>query len=345
MNKDLLYFYLHPFLWPKGELPDDPDVNWSGFSFGPYTWTIQTYLRLKKAGVSCVLTSEMPDKGIVIAHRESWHSDDSHYADPLSSAGDRFIVDVSCDLNLYTPANIHIVQNPSQTKYLNCYYLPHWPQPGIVPRDPARGHVIENVAFFGNQKNLAPEFKEEAWGRAMKEMGLNFISKFKPFDHTDASTYGFDEFWNNYSDIDAIIAVRSFGSSGYDHKPASKLFNAWLAGVPSILGRETAYSHYRKSEFDFIEVNSMSDVIVSLKRLQDDELYWSKIMGNAAVRSREITHDKVVDKWIDLIEKVIIPEYRTYINRPRIFRRKLALYKNLHHSKARFFSSVAKKIK
>ena len=38
-------------------------------------------------------------------------------------------------------------------------------------------------------------------------------------------------------------------------KPPSKLFNSWLAGVPAVLGHESAYRAERRSDLDYIEVS------------------------------------------------------------------------------------------
>ena len=35
---------------------------------GPYNWTIQTCLELKRSGFDCELTATVPDEGVVIAH-------------------------------------------------------------------------------------------------------------------------------------------------------------------------------------------------------------------------------------------------------------------------------------
>ena len=36
-----------------------------------------------------------------------------------------------------------------------------------------------------------------------------------------------------------MVAIRGFGRSSYVHKPATKLYNAWLAGVPFIGGMDS----------------------------------------------------------------------------------------------------------
>ena len=80
--------------------------------------------------------------------------------------------------------------------------------------------------------------------------------------------------WNDYSEIDVIVAIRPNTSSQYPNKPASKLVNAWRAGIPAILGPEIAYREVRKSELDYIEAKNRYEVARAIRRLKDSpELY------------------------------------------------------------------------
>jgi hypothetical protein len=65
------------------------------------------------------------------------------------------------------------------------------------------------------------------------------------------------------------VAIRSFDGRSYDYKPATKLHNAWLAGVPAILGPESAYRAERRNERDYLEARTyeeLRDYVVTLKR-------------------------------------------------------------------------------
>ena len=54
---------------------------------------------------------------------------------------------VSADGPLHVGADVHIVQNKAQCRLLpEAIFVPHWPQPGLVRRDPSRGVIFENVA-------------------------------------------------------------------------------------------------------------------------------------------------------------------------------------------------------
>lgn len=65
-------------------------------------------------------------------------------------------------------ADCEIVQNQRQAAR-NRYWVPHWPPPGLIPRDPNRTGV-QRVVFTGTPKNLAGG--ETLWASALSERGI-----------------------------------------------------------------------------------------------------------------------------------------------------------------------------
>jgi hypothetical protein len=49
--------------------------------------------------------------------------------------------------------------------------------------------------------------------------------------------------WHDYSTDDLVLAVRDLTEKDALVKPASKLVNAWIAGVPALLGPEPAFAN------------------------------------------------------------------------------------------------------
>lgn len=317
-----IYFYLHPCYWPQGEIPQNADDDWPGFGLGIYAWTIQTYLRLKSAGISCQLVSQVPTKGILIAHRECLSSMEKVYAGNVLPNEKLFIVDIAADESLYPYANLHIVQNPWQEKFFeNCYYMPHWPQPGLIPRDIQRGGVFENIVYYGDKKSIPSELLTDEWIGRLKEIGLKWRTSFQGFYYDKRDTYLAKNSWSNFSDVDAVVAIRDFAirpHPGYRHKPASKLFNAWIAGVPAILGRESAYCFYRKNEFDYLEANSASSAFLDLKRLKEDPTFREAMVANGLARKNEISPSATILKWKELLVNIIIPSYNNWLKKNAI---------------------------
>lgn len=317
-----IYFYIPQSDWTE-DMPENADTYWVGFRRGIYCWTLQTYLHLKASGFPCELVGSLPNEGIVVSHWDSLPED-------FQPGPKLLVVCIQADRARHPYAQVHIVQNPKGLltklmllgdKYLlpgGRYYMPLWSQPELIPRNSARGDRFENIAFFGLKENLLPELQSPSWQEQLEALGLRWqvVSRF--------------ESWNDYSDVDAILAVRSFGHQDYIWKPATKLYNSWHAGVPAILGSESAYQAERKSELDYIEVTSLSKVISALKRLRDDKSLRQAMIENGQIRAQETQPERIVARWRTLLIDQIIPEYEAWISsrfyrQSFIQRRQLAL--------------------
>jgi hypothetical protein len=107
--------------------------------------------------------------------------------------------------------------------------------------------TLREYFLLGGLANLAPELRESSWTQRVEALGLRWVAVGDTAD------------WNNYSEVDAVLAIRSFSQHKFNHKPASKLYNAWKAEVPAILGCESAYQTERKSELNYLEAASVDD--------------------------------------------------------------------------------------
>ena len=211
-----------------------------------YSWILQTYLRLSADGFPCTLVGTLPHEGIVITYWESIPVD-------FKPSVELLIVGITADgIYPHPYTQIRVVQNhKAALKFSASYYIPHWPHPGLIPRSSSRGDRFETIGYFGDANNLATELKSEAWQTQLQSLGL----KWCPIE---------PDRWHDYSDIDTVLAVRSFEKRDYFQKPATKLFNAWHAGVPAILGTESAFESERKSDLDYIEVSSPDETLSRL---------------------------------------------------------------------------------
>ena len=302
-----IYFFLPADLWPE-ELPSSPNENWPGYGLGMYAWTVQTYLRLRAAGTACQLTERLPDEGIVLCHSNVLRSVQ------CVPAPRRFLICMKAEAPLSAIAPMHVVQNPTEaSRVANCYFLPHWPQPQLIPRDPVRGDRFETIAFFGHQNSLAPELMSHAWQVALAERGLRSrtISNTNPwhqYEKVDAS-------WNDYHDGDAVVAVRSFSAvqqvvtGGFSNKPATKLYNAWLGGVIPILGTESAYRQTGQPGETYLEVRSFSELLDGLDRLRSDAAARHLLIAHGQAQAEQYRPENIVREWQTFLEKVAIPSY------------------------------------
>ena len=158
-----------------------------------------------------------------------------------------------------------------------------------------RNRKIKNL--ISNLKKKDPRYlkyqKEEREAQLKKEvkkLGMNFkiVPKSK---------------WNDYSEIDVILAVRAVGNVhnksfasnlSPNKKPASKLINAWIAGAPAILSRDDAFLKLKKSENDFLEADNGE----SINYMED---FCDKITKIDPATSLEEHH--IYDKFLEIINK------------------------------------------
>ena len=268
-------------------------------SKGKYSWTLQTYLQLAEAGVPCRLRTDFPSDGVVVSHRDFLPV----FLRPRPNV---FLVCIKPDRKRHTWSQFYVVQN-SKDRLLRTgvgvdrgVAIPYWPQPGLVPRKIDRGDRCENVAYLGRSLNLAPELQATSWSRELEARGFNWAVK-------DIGE------WHDYSAVDAMVAIRTLSAKDLasdpvfdpDSKPPSKLVNAWLAGVPAIVGRESAYRSVRRSDLDFIEVGSTGEVIEALERLRRDKALYQNMVSNGIERSRSFTVEAIRAQWQQLLCTVI----------------------------------------
>jgi hypothetical protein len=265
---------------------------------------LQTYLYLRKS-ISCKITPIFPDKGIVVTHRDFIH----FLKNPFTTV---YLVCIKPDRKEHSWAHYHIVQNLNDD-YIkknrgNSFSMIHfWPQPSLIPRNPDRGTICKNVGYFGRLSNLAKELQSAEWKEKLQRAGFNWI--IVPKDK-----------WNDYSDIDVTVSVRSFQQGekkidpvfDFDSKPPSKLINSWHAGVPAILGLESAYKTLHTNEYDYIEATSAGQLIQALSRLKESPGYYNKMVENGFKRGKEYTVGKIRSEWESVIKDKICPASRQW---------------------------------
>ncbi|BAZ16363.1 hypothetical protein NIES4071_82390 [Calothrix sp. NIES-4071] len=299
-----IYFYMHPSEMPASGVPDDAGPTWSGFidymrqpgiGLNPvitsYCWTLQTFLYLREAGLKCEITATIPDDGIIIVQRAALPFN-------FKPKPKQLIVCIKADFEIHPYAQLNVVQNPEEVKTVrDSFFIRLWLQPGLIKRDPARGNKFENIAFIGAIGSLAPELKNPSWSAMLESIGLRWLMPG-------------EQHWHDYSNIDAIVAVRTFDpKEDYRYKPATKLQNAWLGDVPAIVGTDSAFRGERQSELDFIEVSSIDETIAALKRLRDDYDLYQAMVKNGRVRSEKLTTTSLVERWKEFITQKAIPAY------------------------------------
>ena len=276
----------------------DPDRDFHLYSTGVHVWVGQTYARLKRAGYPVVLTDKVPTSGILVIHAD-------HIGEVLrrrSLFSNLTLVVARADRPAQIHADYEIVQNAFSAQNSNTFHVQHWPQPGLVKRDVARDSKVENIAFKGVIGEMAPAFASAEWEESLRSEGMEWRTDAVACGGNDAN---YQVNWNDYSDVDVVVALRKDTSHTHTKKPASKLINAWLAGVPAILGPEQAYRELRQNELDYIEASSPEEAHAAIVRLKNDPVLYKAMVQRAQERARQVTAENCVESWAHLLFTVI----------------------------------------
>ncbi len=293
-------FYLPPEYTPYFNDPQawlEPEIvpsHHTGHHGTAENWIYQTWSRLKQSGFVSTLSIKLPFSGIVFALGSSLKKD---FIKPPGVC----LVDIVTDGVPHPSAAIYIVQNRIQQKFIpDSFFIPHWPQPKIIPRSPDRRNRFENIAFVGDPCHLAPELQQQEWHNYLRNtLGLSFIIK-SPNE------------WHDYSDIDGIVAIRSFSKSRYLSKPATKLYNAWLAGVPFIGGRDVAYADEGTPGEDYLVATSAKELLLRLRVLKENQSFREDLVTKGRNRGALYTQQKTTDRWNSLAQEIIPKLAHTY---------------------------------
>jgi hypothetical protein len=242
----------------------------------------------------------VPTEGFVVYHKED-HRD---VLERTPRGAHPVLVACRADFRSADEADFEVLQNGHFTDGRRTFFVPLWPQPGLIPRDATRGDRVENVAFKGYVGNLLPELREEAFGRFLAANGLRLVLD-TVVDRDFSQPVG--AAWHDYTNVDVVLAMRPAGNGEHTHKPASKLYNAWLAGVPAVLTPDYAFRELRKSPLDYIEVLTVDDAKSALLKLRNDAGLYRAMVDNGRLRARDFTADATADRWQMLLYETLPP--------------------------------------
>lgn len=281
---------------------------------------MQTYLRLKARGHDVRIAGDyVPDQINVL------HYDDLSLRDRPDRA---FIVAIQPDRPRAAAADLRIVQNQCQIRGSTDHFMPHWPQPGLIPRDPSRGHRVQRIGYVGLPAYLAGPFRSLEFRERLSEMGMELVIHDR--DHTQ------------YADLDVVLAVRDVTPFDLSIKPASKLVNAWLAGCPAVLGPEPGYQQIRESPLDYIEVNTPDEAIRMLGKLKDDSSVYDRMVANGRKRAEDYSAERMCQRWENLLGGPVSDGFDRWQSQPKALRTLRFAYRGLGHKiqRRRFFKLI-----
>ncbi len=277
----------------------DPDRDWRELQRGERAWVLQTYLHLARGGYPARLAGAAPASGLVLFHAKQRRA----LLRRCRPGRGLILAAIRGDLNAVWAADFEVVQNSRSARGWRQISMPHWPQPGLLPRDPVRGSRIARIAYKGFDKNLHPYFRSADWRAYLAALGIEWVADSVPF--AERGTRGDLLDWPDFRTVDLVLAVRPPGVSRRDGKPATKLCNAWLAGVPALLSPDVAFEELRRSPLDYLAVRGPEEARAAVRRLVEEPGLYEKMVENGRRRGAEFTVEAVRRRWIELLEETI----------------------------------------
>ena len=302
------------FLPKEVDTSEFPDSLYGTYS-GSLDYKVESswmfFLMLRNQGFNVQICSKIPDAGILLMHKA--------FARKFLWKPNLFVVSMQWDYKRDDRGQVHLVSNYMKTRasalgWMDRLTLPGFQffvqppmHPDLVPRDVNRGNRFEKIAFLGAEKNLESAFRSADFRSRVDALGMQFEIVNDPSK------------MNVYSDIDAVLAVRRLGKT-ISHKPAQKLINAWRAGAPAILGREVGYQELHDSDVDYLEVDSVDDVIRALEKLKTSDEFRASVIKSGLEKSEDYTAEAIELRWSELFRDRIIPAYFGWMAQPKLDR-------------------------
>lgn len=223
-----------------------------------------------------------------------------------------FVVGCRGDGSQPTLCDFTVVQNKVGVDSETDIFIPIWPQPGLIPRRSERGSTIENIVFKGDEINLYEPFRSPEFKQELEKLGVKLRINGKPKNEP--------VMWHDYSTDDLVLAVRDLTEKDALVKPASKLVNAWIAGVPALLGPEPAFGEQRQSDLDYIEVTTPEAALEAVKLLKSQPELYQKIIANGLKRAEDFTTEKMIQRWYELLAGPVADRYKHWLERNQVSR-------------------------
>ena len=280
----------------------DPDRDWRELQLGERAWVLQTWLRLAAAGYPAPLAAAPPAAGLVVFHAKQ-RRELLGGLRALQAPRGLTLVAIRGDIKPVRTADFEVVQNGRSADGRRTHFVPHWPQPGLVARDPARGDRLARLAYKGFDLNLHPYFRSPEWRGWLAARGIEWIADSVPYDGRRAADPTLA--WPDFRDVDAVLAVRPADVPRPGSKPATKLYNAWHAGVPALLSPDPAFAELRQSPLDYLEVDGPEAARAAVIRLQEEPDLYRRMVEHGRVRAAEFTVETIRRRWVELLDETL----------------------------------------
>jgi hypothetical protein len=154
--------------------------------------------------------------------------------------------------------------------------------------------MIRRLSFKGHPMNLDEEFRSQAFIDALSARGIILELADQAWDAGATN-------WSDFSETDAVIAVRNLTKVDAANKPGSKLVNAWYGETPALLGPEPAYQEMCSSELDYVEIHTAQDALNAIDRINASPSLFNEMVANGVSRRSLYSDKNLLERWISAL--------------------------------------------
>lgn len=297
--------------WAPDEEPDlHPDAFGHAF--------LELYSRMNALGYSVSIGPAVPsDSEVIVAslhelfHWEYGISNRATFELALRALLRRrptkiVVIRVDLPFRVRSPAIASLTVMPTRASVESAaqVWVPMLPNRGLVPRDASRGNDLKTVAL------KAYSFNVPGWvdGDFLAELGaLGFDLR------VDTEL---NDRWRDFDGVDIVLCAHDETTLEDERrKPATKLINAWRAGVIPVCGPYSAYAELgRDGETMLVCDGTARGFLDALTVLRNRPAVAWRIRSNLGEQSRVYAPNRVVDLW-----------WRAFMSAPPATRRQLAV--------------------
>lgn len=251
-------------------------------------WIVQTYLHLKKLSSLIVCSDRLDADAINVLHCDEMLK--------YPYIENYFTVSIVADRRVHLGGDLTIAQNKDQVTTRKDHWIMHWPQANLVASLSTRGRSVFRIGFLGLEKN---------------SIDLKKIFSDSKYNENIEIVFRGPGEWHDYSDLDAVVAVRDFISRN-SQKPATKLVNAWRARVVFIGGKDSAYEQIGTPGHDYIKCLTKEELIYQVEQLIEQPELKKKIVSSGVISGAKYTDRCIEKQWLDFFEAVASVEFEKW---------------------------------
>ena len=179
----------------------------------------------------------------------------------------------------------------------------NWIQPGLIKRSEKNNpDRFKNLVFFGRSQHIADELRGNYFKNKLKKIGINFdiVTDFNK--------------WQDYSNVDGVVAVRSFSKKKYFQKPAAKLINSWAANVICFINPESSVTSELTRNNDILICSTIDELLEKIIKISNSTKLRRFYINSGKKRFKNLFNDPKTNDWNSLIDNVIIPHSKKWNN-------------------------------